>query len=154
MKKLLFPILSIFFLSIFSSCNKDEDTSTTPAQIAAAQFIKFKCNGVLYEFNNPTVSNSDFKLIKANTGTEKSFELFTILNLIPGTYPIKDTFSDGSATANISINALGLTNGGATSGELIVTSVTGNNIKGTFNFTFSKNSVVYNVTEGSFDAGN
>lgn len=152
MKKLLFLFLSLIFLSMFTSCNKDNNT--TPTQVSTTQFIKFKCNGIQYEFDNPIVENSSFKVIKATKPNDKSFELYTQVNLPVGTYPIQDSFSGNVATANISINSIGLSNGGATSGELKVTSVTGNNIKGTFNFAFSKNSIDYNVTEGSFNVGN
>ncbi len=153
MKKLiLVPFLSLLFL-VITSCSKSDDAKDV--ETPSAKSIKFKCNGTQYEFTNPEILRSSEISITALTTNEKRITLFLPLNATTGTYPISDAFSNGNSTASLGINAIGLDGyAKADSGNVIVSSAVGNNLKGTFNFTVLSAGQTFLITDGSFDVGN
>lgn len=151
MKKfVLIPILSMFFL-VVASCSKSDDAKTV--ETPTAKFIKLKCNGIQYNFTNPEMLNSGAKSLLGYTTNEKRVTLFVPLNVVPGTYSITDSPSNVNAyLVSLEINALGL-NGYANSGSMTITSVSGNNVKGTFSCSIPNIGQTFEITEGSFDVG-
>jgi hypothetical protein len=153
MKKLvLIPLFSMLFLMI-SSCSKSDDAKTAETPTTSAKFIKLKCNGTQYDFANPEMLNSNARSLLGFTTNEKRITIFVPLNVTPGTYQITDSPSNVNAyQVSLAINALGF-DGYATSGSMTITSVSGNNVKGTFACKIPNIGLVFDITEGSFDVG-
>ena len=147
-------LYSLLFLFL-AACSKSDDNASNNSNEpnSSAEFIKFKCNGTLYEFSEPEIINSLSKSILAFEPNVKRITLFVPLNVSPGTYPIVNMPSNVNAYGVfINIIPIGL-DGSSASGNMIITSVNGSNVKGTFTCTISSNGQNFEITEGSFNAG-
>jgi hypothetical protein len=156
MKKLLLTLLTIVSLVINFSCSKNDEPGK-PADnepMQTSEFIKLKCQGVEYNFTNPEILNSQIKTLVSFTTNEKRISIFLPLNVAPGTYSITDSPSNlNSYGISLAINAINL-DSYATSGSMNITSVTSNNVKGTFSCSIPGTTNPFIVTEGSFNVGN
>ena len=158
MKKHFIKFTLLLLSIICISCSKNDDTKVTPvtdpANIVAGEFINLKCNNVQYNFINPEILNSGAKTLNAFTTNEKRISIFLPLTVTAGTYSITDSSNPNAYALSLAINLINL-DAYATAGSITVTSVTSNNVKGTFNCSFpSSGGQNFIVTEGSFNVGN
>lgn len=169
--KLLKNIFAILLVTLFTvSCGGDDDnetSQTTPTPIAptTGAFMKAKIDGVDYNADAIRVLagfTTDKITVSSVLADNRNFEI--VLNYITeaGTYTIptpadkayslKLVYGEGNVSS--SLFSAGACTG--TTGTLVITSLTGGKIAGTFSFTAKKaggcSAAPRAITEGSFRA--
>ena len=153
MKKLSYLFLVLFSIS-FSGCSSDSSSSSN---VDNDLYIKFTLNGLNYDLEPETITS----LQKLIAGDQDVNNIFTRLSLwMPvtptvGSHPITDAIPTDANLGTLH-NAelwMGDATYDAISGTLVVTELTSDIVKGTFNFVAEdSNGVTVSVTNGSFRA--
>jgi len=146
-------LLLIAFVFTTVSCSDSE--SPTLDGVPSGLFIKFRSGGTDYLIQNPTTFDLSNKKIDGLQGSGSdlvSITLYMPLDPTLGTHFMTDSPSDddsygayftlGNGTVDILSNA----------GIITITSITADQISGTFSFSGLNGSAVVEVTNGSFVA--
>lgn len=153
MKKLLFLILTTL---VITSCSKSDDTSSTPTNSFSG--VKFKGNGVTYEWQQ---SNFGFRIVKVlPQGTGQNYpvggyELRNLMGLANGIaikMPIGTTLSTGTFTVTIYPYLNSIEYGNPTSCTATITKASNGLCSGTFSgtaYSYPGNQQL-SITEGQF----
>jgi hypothetical protein len=156
MKKVINSFATALFLGVFlmlSSCGGSDDSSSASTDL----FIKFKYNGVQYTFTDPATINSLSKSISGFQevgNSSNGIVLFMPLEVTTGTFSITDSPSDVNSYNGYFTDGVEDFSFDGTSGTIVITSVTSEYVKGTFNFSAEVDGQVVEVTNGSFSAYN
>ncbi|OYU81161.1 MAG: hypothetical protein CFE23_05170 [Flavobacterium sp. BFFFF1] len=127
-----------------------------------------KVNGVEFDENDLLGILTDVTIVTGNPPQSSTIEIISVgaadvndnaitvsmrSNVVAGTYAI---IGDNFATDKVQINYTDGASGDeayATSGSVTISSITADQVKGTFNTTISVNGIPYLITEGAFDVG-
>jgi hypothetical protein len=156
MKKVMKSFATALLLGVFvlvSSCSGSDDNSNN--QTTNDLFIKFKYNGVQYNYADPGTINSLSRSISAFEevgNTSRSIVLFMPLEVTTGTFSITDSPSDVNSYSGYFSDGPTDMSFDGTSGTMVITSVTSEYVKGTFNFSAEIDGQIVEVTNGSFSA--
>lgn len=142
-------ILSVFAVFVLFACSSDDDGGSNNG---GDIFITFKVNGTTYTMEPYTAASLQVE-IGADQGMNDAYRAISLLmptDFATGSHPITDSWEEGTYNASYSHGDVTID---ATSGTLVITSITNDFIQGTFNFTGEdENGTTYNITEGSFKA--
>ena len=154
MKKITAILLTLCFFTL-SSCSSDDPA---PANNEAELYIRFAANGQQFSFEPETIGSIK-KLIMGNkfeNNVVSRISLWMPTNPTIGTHAFVDDTSDD--ISNIAYTAdfwQGMDVYDATAGSITITSIDGEYIKGTFNFTgTNSNGATTTVSNGTFRAYN
>lgn len=154
MKKLVTLVLVVIATTL-TGCSSDDGVGSTQGDI----FLKFIYNGQQYNFEPETITTLQKLILGSGVQNNEQTSLSLWMPQSPSinSYQItNDTPTD--ANSNILSNAI-ITVGDvtyeATSGSLVITSVTQDYVEGKFSFTaVDENDVTISITGGSFKAYN
>ena len=154
MKKVIKSFATALVLGVFmmlSSCGGSDDSSSASTDL----FIKFNYNGVQYNFTDPATINSLSKSISGFQEVGNSSNMMVLympLEVTTGTFPITYSPSDVNSYNGHFTDGVEDFSFDGTSGTMVITSVTSEYVKGTFNFSAEVDGQIVEVTNGSFSA--
>lgn len=142
MKKSKFAIILLFAVSalLTSSCKKKKAADPAPIPAAATPVFSATVNGSGESWGTyyyQLVSGGTY--INAFTGTQQKIQLAITNSQVSGTYPIGTFVMANYWDATNAMNS-------ASSGTIIVSSISGGKISGTYSFTAGS----YTITSGVF----
>lgn len=152
MKKITAILLTLCFLTLFS-CSSDDPA---PANNDAELYIRFSANGQQYSFEPETIGSMK-KLImgtKFENDVVSRISLWMPTNPTIGTHVFTDDASDDLSDFSYTADFwLGVDVYDATAGNVSITDMDGEYIKGTFNFTgTNSDGSTVTVSNGTFRA--
>ena len=140
---------TVLAFSALAACSKKEEPTPTPAPVT--QGMSWTVDGANVTATSAlgqALAGSTTLLVAGATGNTGG--VFLDVPKTVGTYPLTSTSDAG---ASLLVNGSGSTQSfDSTSGTLVVTSVTANNVVGTFTFTGSNGTATKTVTNGKFNA--
>ncbi|WP_316634941.1 hypothetical protein [uncultured Flavobacterium sp.] len=152
LKKIMFLSFAICAL-VLSSCSNDSQDPDKSEQGSTEEFMKFKYNGTVYNFE-PGISTSLNVNIMGASGidnTYKSVSLWMPKTITAGSHAVVYDLSKLESTYQVSFSFMpDFSNASATSGTVNITAVDDKKIEGTFTFSGTKGDKTFTVTEGSF----
>ncbi|MEA9415255.1 hypothetical protein [Flavobacterium sp. PL02] len=156
LKKFMFMAVVIFSLVVSSSCSSDNSSEDNLEESTSAEgYIKFKYNGVAYNFNPAIITSGSINIMgyEGIDDTFKSISIWLPLDFTTGSHPIVYDLSNLTTTyqANFSFKPE-INNISATSGTVNITEKSDKKIAGTFSFSGSRDGKTFTITEGSFSA--
>lgn len=140
---------TVLAFSALAACSKKEEPTPTPTPVT--QGMSWTVDGA-----NVTATSALGQAFAGSTtlvvagATGNTGGVFLDVPKTVGTYPLTSTSDAG---ASLLVNGSGSTQSfDSTSGTMVVTSVTANNVVGTFTFTGSNGTATKTVTNGKFNA--
>ena len=140
---------TVLAFSALAACSKKEEPTPTPAPVT--QGMSWTVDGANVTATSAVGHSIAGHTIMGVTGVTGSTDgMYLYVPKTVGTYPLTSTSGAG---ASLLVSSSGSTRSfESTSGSMVVTGVTANNVVGTFTFTGSSGTATKTVTNGKFNA--
>ena len=152
MKRAATVLLAVFTAITFSCSSDDDDNNNNDDS-----YIAFKVNGIQKEFDTETLTSQSTLILgfEGSGSTYQAVSLWLPNNATVGTHTIVPNNGSQIDVYSAIYNETFDLQAEATTGTLVITSITENFITGTFSFTGTDSEgTTYNITEGEFKADN
>lgn len=149
MKNLKITLIALLFITAFSACKKDEETTVVPTGSASANFRDANAASASWSATSTVAVKTGNNYVITAKGINNSTLVITVSNITAaGTY----NFDSAARSAVFTYNNITYTTVGNGGGNVSITSVTANSIEGTFLAEMFSGTTYGSLSSGKFSA--